>query len=247
MKDGWIKLYRILKDNEIWKNKEPYDKRSAWIDLLLRSTHQKIKFLFGNEIIELIPGQIITSELKLATEWKWSRHKVRDFLKTLERIGQIGTPKRTSKYTIITIINWELYQEREEGKDTKEDNEGTSKGHQKDTYKNVKKDKKVKKGDTLSSKVASIIGYLNEKTGRNEEGQRPFDPRKAVSLLRARFNEGRTVKDCIDVVDIKSKDWLDDEKMFEYLRPSTLFRKTNFENYITKKRPDKYDKYLKKE
>lgn len=247
MKDGWIKLYRILRDNEIWKNKEPYDKRSAWIDLLLRSTHQNIKFLFGNEIIELIPGQIITSELKLATEWKWSRHKVRGYFELLERVGQIRTPKRTTKYTIITIINWELYQEKEEGKDTKKDNEGTSKGHQKDTYKNVKKDKKVKKEDTLSSKCALIINYLNEKTGRNEKGQRKFDPKNAVVFLRARFNEGRTVKDCIDVIDIKLKDWLNDEKMFQFLRPSTLFNKTKFENYISQKKPDKYAKYYKKE
>jgi len=65
--------------------------------------------------------------------------------------------------------------------------------------------------------------------------------------LRARFNEGRTVKDCIDVIDKKVKDWLDDEKMYKFLRPSTLFNPTKFENYLNELEPDKYAKYLKKE
>jgi len=65
MKEGWVKVYRSLRDNEIWGGKEPYDKRSAWVDLLLRATHKDTKFLLGNTTIELIPGQVFTSELKI--------------------------------------------------------------------------------------------------------------------------------------------------------------------------------------
>jgi len=36
-----------------------------WVDLLLRATHKDTKFLLGNTTIELIPGQVFTSELKI--------------------------------------------------------------------------------------------------------------------------------------------------------------------------------------
>lgn len=243
MLDGWIKIYRILRENEIWEDKEPYDKRSAWIDLLLRATHQNYEFLFRNTIIKLIPGQIFTSELKLATEWKWSRTKVRAYLETLKKIGQIRTPEKTSRYTIVTVTNWELYQSRELEKDIKKNNEKTSKKHLKNTYKNNKNDKKDKKENTLSSKCALIINYLNEKTGRNYG----LKNKSTLDLIRARFNEGRTPKDFQNVIDKKVKDWLTDDKMNTYLRPSTLFNRTKFENYLNEPEKDKYAKYLKKE
>ena len=84
---------------------------------------------------------------------------------------------------------------------------------------------------------------MNEKTGSN------FDPKNksTLDLLRARFNEGRTVKDFITVIDKKIEDWLTDDKMNRYLRPSTLFNRTNFENYLNEPEPDKFAKYLKKE
>ncbi len=151
MNNGWIKLHRKIRENEIWE-KEPFDKRSAWIDLLLRATHKEEKFLIGNTVIKLKSGEVFTSEKKLAKNWKWSRHKVRNFFILLEQIGQIGTPKRTSRYTLLTIVNWEQYQSDNSKKDTKKDIDGTSKGHPRDTYKNVKNGKNVKKEPTTVQK-----------------------------------------------------------------------------------------------
>lgn len=37
MKEGWVKVYRSLRDNEIWGGKEPYDKRSALGRLVIKS------------------------------------------------------------------------------------------------------------------------------------------------------------------------------------------------------------------
>ena len=90
---------------------------------------------------------------------------------------------------------------------------------------------------------------MNEKTGRTKEEENCFDPKAKsnVDLIRARFNEGRTVKDFITVIDNKLNDWLNNEKMFEFLRPSTLFSRGNFENYVNQKKKDKYAKYYKEE
>ncbi len=151
MNNGWIKLHRKIRENEIWE-KEPFNKRSAWIDLLLRATHKKEKFLIGNTIIKLKAGQIFTSEKKLAEDWKWSRWKVRCFLNLLKEIGQIETPEKTSRYTILTIANWELYQSDNSNKDTNKNIKKTSKRHQKDTYKNVKNGNNDKKSNTTVQK-----------------------------------------------------------------------------------------------
>jgi len=43
----------------------PFDKRSAWIDLLMMANHQENKFLLGSELIEIQRGSFVTSELKL--------------------------------------------------------------------------------------------------------------------------------------------------------------------------------------
>ena len=82
--EGWISLYRQIVDNWIWKSNEPFDKRSAWIDLLLMVNHKTEKIEFNGRIIEIERGQRITSIEKLATRWKWSRHKVSNFLNQLE-------------------------------------------------------------------------------------------------------------------------------------------------------------------
>ena len=51
--EGWISIYRQIQDNWIWKSKEPFDKRSAWIDLLLMVNHDKQKVEFDNGFIVL--------------------------------------------------------------------------------------------------------------------------------------------------------------------------------------------------
>lgn len=84
--------------------------------------------------------------------------------------------------------------------------------------------------DILSGKpdIEAPITYLNEKTKSN------FDPKNKSNreLIKARYNEGRTLEQFKQVIDKKTTEWLNDEKMMKYLRPSTLFSRTNFENYI---------------
>ena len=91
MLDGWISLHRKIGENWLWRLKEPFDKRSAWIDLLLSVNHSHTKIEFDNGFIDIEPGQMITSIKKLADKWMWSRHKVSDFLNKLEKERDVGT------------------------------------------------------------------------------------------------------------------------------------------------------------
>lgn len=96
---GWISLYRQILDSWIWKSNEPFDKRSAWIDLLLLVNHKDEEIDFDGKVIKVERGQKITSLEKLAERWKWSRHKVSNFLNRLEKERHVGTNKGQQKNT----------------------------------------------------------------------------------------------------------------------------------------------------
>lgn len=109
-KEGWIKTYRKIQDCWIWQIDESFDKRSAWIDLLLSANHKDVKLQFNNELILVERGQFITSIRKLSERWKWSYDKVSRFLKLLESDGMIK--KESDKFrTLLTIEKYEVYQD----------------------------------------------------------------------------------------------------------------------------------------
>lgn len=49
--------------------------------------------------------------------------------------------------------------------------------------------------------------------------------------INARLKEGYVFQDFVDVINFKAKEWLNDPKMGQYLRPKTLFC-TNFDGYL---------------
>lgn len=75
-----------------------------------------------------------------------------------------------------------------------------------------------------------IISYLNEQADRN------FNHKASGNkdLIRARWNEGYDLDDFKQAIDNKVAHADDPNHFFteEYLRPSTLFRKSNFDEYV---------------
>ena len=109
MSSGWIKLYRRLQDCWIWLDKEPFDKRSAWVDLILTANHSDKKILFNGELITVKRGQILTSVRKLSAKWKWSVNKVYRFLKLLESDEMLQKESDKDR-TLLTIVNYSIFQ-----------------------------------------------------------------------------------------------------------------------------------------
>ncbi|WP_158231856.1 MULTISPECIES: conserved phage C-terminal domain-containing protein [unclassified Sporosarcina] len=66
------------------------------------------------------------------------------------------------------------------------------------------------------------------KTGKH------FKPQSAATrkFINGRIKEGYTQEDFIRVIDLKAKQWLNRHEFSAFLRPSTLFNATNFENYV---------------
>lgn len=157
---GWISIHRKIQECFLWVDKEPFDRRSAWIDLLLSANHENKKVMFDGKSIIVNRGDQLTSILALAGRWHWSRHKVSNFLNVLES-EQMIVQKRDNKKTLITIVNYEVYQTITEVKGQQKDNRRTSKGHQKDTNNNYNNDNKdiIIEGEQNETNVvkASVI------------------------------------------------------------------------------------------
>ena len=140
--EGWIKVHRKISENDIWTC-EPFTRGQAWIDLLLLANHEYGYFYCREHKIEVERGVVGWSELKLSVRWKWSRTKVRKFLNDLEKEQQIIQHK-TQSYSTIEIVNYNIYQEKEQQEIQQKNNRKTTEKQQQDTNKNDKNDKNNK-------------------------------------------------------------------------------------------------------
>lgn len=139
---GWIKLQRKITDCWIWEDGTPFDRRSAWIDLLLLANHSDKKVLLDGQMTTIGRGQVLTSIRKLSERWQWSRTKVTSFLGILEQDGMILKTSDTKK-TLVTIENYGIYQDSDE-------EEKPPKRHESDTDvtpKSLNKNEKNEKND----------------------------------------------------------------------------------------------------
>lgn len=114
MSEGWIKLYRNLREHWIWE--DPVKLR-WWIDMLLQANHHDKKVALGNEIILIRRGSFHTSELKLAKRWCTSKKSARTFLDLLQNDGMINMVK-SFKGTTIEVSKYSDYQGYNEEKET---------------------------------------------------------------------------------------------------------------------------------
>lgn len=148
MKDGFIKLHRQITDHWLWNNGEPFDKRSAWIDLILMANWKTATRSFGGQIVQQKRGEVLISIGKLAKRWMWSENKVRRFLDDLVAEGMVRTDGR-ARGTSITIENYALFQDarRADGR-ADERADGRAHGRLQKKNKEEQKETRARGGDT---------------------------------------------------------------------------------------------------
>ena len=100
---GYIKLHRQLEEWEWYKN---IPVKVLFLHCLLRANHKDKKWQ-GSTVKK---GSFITSYENLAIETGLSFQQVRTAISKLKLTGEL-TYKSTSQYSIITINNWDEYQE----------------------------------------------------------------------------------------------------------------------------------------
>lgn len=159
----------------MWQEK-PFDKRSAWIDLLLSANHKDKKICIDGKPVVIKSGSFHTSIVQLADRWGWDRRKVSRFIDVLESDGMLSR-NSTTNGTTLTIVNYGFFQNERTTNGTPNGTtdgtahgtaDGTTHGTQTINIKNDKKEKKEKNngGNFVPPTLEEVTAYCQE---RNNE------------------------------------------------------------------------------
>lgn len=211
MDETFVKLYRKFIYWE-WFHDDKMVK--LFIYLLVMASYKKNKYLG----YDLERGQLITGRKRISKDTGLQPRSIRTCLNKLILTNEI-TVKSSNKHSLITLCNYDLYQSVESKTTSK-----TSDKVSEISPISVTQPTTLNKVNNI---IKDIIVYLNEKTNSSYR----FDSKKTNEHIGARLKEGFTLDDFKKVIDVKSKEWLHNEKMLPYLRPQTLFS-GNFEGYL---------------
>lgn len=165
---GWIKLHRKVCNSFVWTNS---DQLKLWLLILMKASHDDHRFLFNGKQVDVSSGQLVTGRDALAFEfndgvsrdhrvvartlWRW----VKQFEKE-----QMLSIKSTAQYSVITVINYGLYQES----DHQVSIDCPSTVHQVSTYKNLKNEENIntRANSTLESDFEKLWKLYPKKIGK---------------------------------------------------------------------------------
>ena len=149
--NGFIKIHRKLLK---WEWYSDLNVRVLFFHCLLKANHKSEKW----QGIEIKAGQFVTSYGHLAKECGLTVHQTRTALDKLKMTGEIAN-KTTSRYSIITIKNWNLYQAngKQDGKQMA--NKWQTDGNKQE----IKEDKEVK-----NNNLSLINGDRPKRIGKRE-------------------------------------------------------------------------------
>ena len=135
------------------------------------------------------------------------------------------------KFIQDTDGNWynvRLELEKEKRKTYSESRRNNLKGNNQYTKKEKKKEGHMDSHmeNENINEIKDIIDYLNITCKTNFKYSK-----NSIKHINARLNDGFSLDELKDVIEFKFKQWGNDSKMSEYLRPETLFG-SKFESYL---------------
>jgi len=103
---GWVKIHRNLLEHWHFDNPKLL---KIWLWCILRARHMPGEVGFGRKRIPLNQGQLIFGRKSAAAELQMPESTVWDYMKLLQSNGSIDISS-TTRYSIISITNWDFYQ-----------------------------------------------------------------------------------------------------------------------------------------
>jgi hypothetical protein len=192
---GWIKLHRKLIDSELWQDSGLLH---VFLYCVLKANHKQkyVKLKKGkgySRSVIVQRGQFIFGRLQAGKDMDMAPSTVWRRLQYLQKIGVVDI-KSDSNKSIITVLNYNLYQggEQEVGQVIGQvtDSKRTGNGQVTDT---TNKDKNEKNDNIPYQAVADIYNELNPKLPKASYRSPQRD-----KLLRGRWNQHK---------DFQSLDW----------------------------------------
>ena len=106
---GTLNIARSMLDHCVLSG-EPFDRRSAWLDLLSEAAWKDRVVSFNRRSIEIPRGSLVRSLRTLQKRWGWDNHvKVSRFLDRLTKEGMIEQ-QIDGDLRVIRIVNFERFQ-----------------------------------------------------------------------------------------------------------------------------------------
>ena len=106
MERGYVKLWRKVVDNPIIQKPDLF---TFWCWCLMKATHKPCTHLVGFQPVKLDPGQFVFGLKSASKELKMSIQTIRTCLRVLKNLENL-TYYPTYRYSIISIVNWDIYQ-----------------------------------------------------------------------------------------------------------------------------------------
>jgi uncharacterized phage protein (TIGR02220 family) len=245
--EGWIKLHRKLADWEWYK-------KSNMVHLFL---HMVLTANFEDKTwqgVTIKRGELITGRKKLSAETGISEQSIRTCFFNLQSTSEI-TIRSTNKYSIITICNYELYQNEDNSNNQQIPNKKLKTNQQLTTTKELKNKEVINTSNEVLSTDGSVdhnpvvkinyqnlVDYWNKRTNLNKI-KVLSEKRKATVRARIKEHGKERFKEVIDKAGESGflngkndREWKAD---FDWIMRPTNFIKIlegNYENKTEKKK-----------
>lgn len=243
MESGYIKVWRKTMDNPIYPKNRRFTEFEAWIDLCLRANGKDKEILFDRKPLLVKRGQFVTSIQKLAERWGWTRKETRCYLNRACSRAHSITKISDHRKTIITLINYDVYNPSNKEKHCPGAQSRAQKGHGLDPTLDpqLMKEKNVKKGKDK---------YLPQ-TPQDDDTQELFEcfwenyPRKVEKKVAlGAFGELKkreqvlTIK-CVINYRVHCRATKTEERYIKH--PATFLRKDRWKDWLEKKSEKELD------
>ncbi len=165
MSEGWITLHRGWRENALFKGE--FSRADAWVWLIENAAWKPVRVRIKGDGFELQRGELTFSVRFMAEAWGWSKSRVDRFItdlrdegmiETRSKIGTVCDHKAGQGQSIITICNYNKYQDINEGnRDNSGTTSGTTAGQQRDKEEPLNKETKIYNGSHAAPKAHSQV------------------------------------------------------------------------------------------
>jgi hypothetical protein len=169
---GWIKLDRDLLTWPYYRNSEAVH---LLVHLILKANHSDQYF----EDTLIRRGQLMTGRKALSRDTGLSERKIRTLLLKFKK-AQILTTKATSKFSIITLLNYDVYQSSINTSDQQNSQQATSKRPASDHKQEcIKNDNNEKEGKGVRLSFSDVESFFIQHGKPAELAQKFFETYKS--------------------------------------------------------------------
>lgn len=174
---GFIKIYKKMLDWEWYKDNNT---KCVFMHCLLKANWKDGRFR-GYEVPR---GSFVTGRRQLAKELKMSEQSIRTALEHLISTHEV-TIKKTSKFSIITVVNYDYYQESNPQTNHQVTSNQPASNHNR-RNKEIKNIRSVREENTLIfPALTDVISYGSSLGASNEYCERFYNHYESIGWINA--------------------------------------------------------------